>query len=301
MRNGDERYGIPQEMLRQDATPPQIALPQTNSVGQQAGTISFIAPTEFVFLPSKGKYYPQGHALHNKDSIEIKQMTAREEDILTNRSYIKKGVAIDKLLEALIVDKSIQLDDLLIGDKNALLLAVRISAYGLEYPVQIQCPSCETKCEHEFNLFDVLMQSKKDEVEEALEVLPEGVALTERGTFAFELPSTKWVVEVKALNGHDEKRVARMVEARKKLNQGSDASIIDQLKVSIVSISGVTDRATIEKAISMMPAKDSRYIRMMYPKIIPDVKFAQSFSCSECGDTNEMEVPLTAEFFWPKR
>jgi hypothetical protein len=301
MRNGDERFGMPEELQRQDATPPQIAFPvQNNSVGQQAVSLSFVAPTEFVSLPSKGKYYPQGHALCGKDAIEIKQMTAREEDILTNKSYIKKGIAVDRLLEALIVDKNIKLDDLLIGDKNAVILASRISAYGADYSVQVQCPSCGEKCDHEFNLFKVLTDSNLNEVDYELN-FPQDVAVSQNGTFMFRLPSTGWVVEVKPLNGHDEKRIARMTEMRKKLNQGSDSSIIDLLKVSIVSISGVTDRATIEKAIEAMPAKDSKYIRVIYPKIVPDVKFAQEFVCSECSETNELEVPLTAEFFWPKR
>ena len=93
-------------------------------------------PTEVVDLPSQGLLYPKDSPL-SSGTIEIKYMTAREEDILTSANLIKKGIVIDKLLEALIVDKSIKLDDMLLGDKNAILIASRILAYGKDYEVEV--------------------------------------------------------------------------------------------------------------------------------------------------------------------
>ena len=88
-------------------------------------------PTEVVDLPSKGKLYPPDSPLAS-GTIEMKYMTAKEEDILTNQNYIEKGIVIDKLLQALIVDKTIDYNELLVGDKNALLIAARILGYGKE-------------------------------------------------------------------------------------------------------------------------------------------------------------------------
>ena len=98
--------------------------PTTNS---NEGLMSFVVPTEFVELPSGGRYYPQGHPLHNQETIEIKHMTAREEDLLTSRALLKKGLALDRLLESVIIDKKIRASDLLVGDRNAILISTRIS------------------------------------------------------------------------------------------------------------------------------------------------------------------------------
>ena len=102
----------------------------------EAAPFSFVVPTEFVELPSEGRYYPEGHPLHNQETIEIKHMTAREEDLLTSRALLKKGVALERLLDSVIINKNIRAADLLVGDRNAILIAARISGYGPgEYPI----------------------------------------------------------------------------------------------------------------------------------------------------------------------
>ena len=105
-------------------------------------SLSYVTPTEFVELPSRGQFYPADHPLHGKDVIEMRYMTAKDEDILTSPALLKKGIAIDRLLQNLVVDNNINPNNLLIGDKNAILLAARISGYGEEYPVTLQCNSC---------------------------------------------------------------------------------------------------------------------------------------------------------------
>ena len=89
-------------------------------------------PTEIVDLPSKGHFYVQGHPL-SSGKVEIKYMTAKEEDILTSQNLIQQGTVIEKLLQSLIVDKSVKVDDMLIGDKNAIMGAARILGYGKDY------------------------------------------------------------------------------------------------------------------------------------------------------------------------
>jgi hypothetical protein len=115
---------------------------------------SFVVPTEFVELPSQGKFYPEGHPLRGARYIEIKQMTAKEEDILTSRTLLKKGVALDRVISNLIVDKRIDPDSLLVGDRNAIIIATRVSGYGNEYTTKVTCPNCATVQEYNFDLND---------------------------------------------------------------------------------------------------------------------------------------------------
>ena len=135
-RNNPERLGAPQ---------PDAPAPPPQTTNTQTDIFSFINPTEFVDLPSKGELYPEGHPAHGLDSIEIRHMTAKEEDILTSESLIKKGVALDRVVDSLIVDKRIKAANLLIGDKNALLIAARITGFGPDYGVKITCPVCITE------------------------------------------------------------------------------------------------------------------------------------------------------------
>lgn len=293
MRNLENRLGVSQELLRHTDVSTQASHgSQQNSVG----VISFIAPTEFVYLPSKGEYYPVGHPLRGKESVEIKQMTAKEEDILANKSYIKKGVAIDKLLESLIVDKSIDIDQMLVGDKNALLVAARVSGYGPEYTVGIVCPECQHKFDHEFNLADVLNTSTESSF-----ISSEEVKKTDNATFLVTLPASKLSVEFRLLTSTDEKELVKLMESRRKLNSPTEISIVEQLKTLIVSINGVTDRGQLDAAISNLPARDSRHLRVAVQNVTPNVDFSQEVQCPSCFAENRLEVPMTVEFFWPKR
>ena len=121
----------------QNSSPPQQAL-------QENPGFAFVVPTEFVELPSGGRFYPENHPLHGQSTIEIKQMTAKEEDILTSRTLLKNGVAIDRVIQSLITDKRVNSDSLLVGDRNAILIAARVSGYGNEYNTTVGCPACGT-------------------------------------------------------------------------------------------------------------------------------------------------------------
>ncbi len=114
-------------------------------------------PTEFVELPSQGKYYPARHPLHNKESVKVRQMTAKEEDILTSRTLLKKGIALDRLLTNIIVDKSIDPQALLVGDRNAIIISTRVSGYGSEYSTKVSCPSCGTAQPYVFDLHEAVI------------------------------------------------------------------------------------------------------------------------------------------------
>ena len=164
----------------------------------------FEIPVESVPLPSRGIIYPDDGIIHGCDTIDIKPMTAREEDILTSRAYIKSGTVLTKLLESCIIDKRIKPDTLISGDRNALLVSLRITGYGADYDVEVDCPECGTKSKQSFDLAD--LQIKRLEVEPV-----------ERGQNLFEvkLPVTKKNICVKFLTGSDERDMMITSERRK--------------------------------------------------------------------------------------
>ena len=199
-RNNDARVAA----RRQDSDPVPAATeqPQPASTG-----LTFVVPTEFVELPSRGDFYPKNHPLHEEGTIEIRHMTAKDEDILTSRTLLKKGIAIDRLLESIIVNKAIKADDLLVGDKNAIIISARQSAYGDEYVTKVTCPSCTSVVEHSFNLSEAI-QTYPDMSDESF-------TKTENGTFLIELPKTNVTVEVRLLSGKDEKWLAKAMEQKR--------------------------------------------------------------------------------------
>lgn len=285
MRNNEQRIGGINQNI-QDSTPIQQLTEQENNSLQ----LNYIAPTDVVELPSKGKFYPQGHPLHNKDIIEIRQMTAKEEDILTSRSMLKKGIALDKLIQSLLVDKSINPDLLTAEDRSAIIVSARINAYGPNYSTFVTCPSCSEKSKYSFNLLDKLPNYSEEEQEE--------FEVNERGNFYIDLPVSKWKVESRVLNGNDEKTLVRISEMKKKsLN---DSTLLDQVKMIVVSINEVTDRKLIEKAIDSLPASDIRFLRKEYENKVKGIDMRQNFVCPSCSSEAEIEVPLTADFFWFK-
>ena len=155
MRNNEERLGT----KHQNQSSPSSTTP-----------LEFVTPTSFVELPSEGQFYSEDHPLNNQKTLEIKEMTAKEEDILTSRALLQKGVAIDRLVSSLVVDKSIKPESLLIGDKNAILIQARIGAYGQKYKSQITCPSCGEKSNYGFDLTEI--EYVETELREGVERLP---------------------------------------------------------------------------------------------------------------------------------
>jgi|TARA_R110000796_G_scaffold54669_1_gene127693 hypothetical protein len=263
-------------------------------VASAAGSqFNWALPTEFVELPSKGKFYPPGHPLHNETTVEIKYMTAKEEDILTDRALLKKGVAIDRVLENLIIDQRVKLNDLLIGDKNAILVKARTTGYGSEYETRVVCPNCIEPSEHSFDLEGL----GHVDFENALE--QEEVEITESNTFRVTLPMSKVTLECRMLNGGDETSIAKKALRKDRKNEASK-TLTTQLGLMIVSVNGDKDNFTKAKFIAAMPARDSRYLRTIMEKVTPNVVMKQDFDCVECGTTSVLEVPLNADFFWPK-
>jgi len=287
-RNNEERTGP----AFTDSDPPSIQAPQVAS-NSNPNVFSFVTPTEFVDLPSKGKFYPEGHPLHNVAEVEIKHMTAKEEDILADQVLLKKGLAFDRLLQSIVVDKSIKIEDLLIGDKNAIMIAARSTGYGPDYDTKMICPVCLEHGRHTFNLDEAKVKH--------LEGLQDYEAtLTEKNTILFKTPKLGVLVECQFLNGLDEKKLTANANRRKKLNLPG-SGLIDQLKAIIVSVNNNSDRRYVESFIEKVPARDSMFIRKAYKHCTPDIEIKEDYACGACGAVTELSLPFTTDFFWPDK
>ena len=293
MSRNKDRSGFEDESTFFNEDPPPAAVTPNKEDTASGSGFSWSAPTQFVDLPSGGEFYPENHPLHKKETVEIKFMTAKEEDILTSRSLLKEGVAIDRLLQSVLVDKSINVNSLLVGDKNALIVAARVTGYGPEYETKVTCPSCS---ETENFSFDLAAGEKKD-ISSTLEDY--AAAKTEENTFIVQVPLTKANVEVRLLTGADEMKTFKESQrkAKRKLDQ---TTLTDQFKSFIVSVNGDDTPLTVRSFIQAMPARDSRHLRIFYSDITPNVDLNQIYECSSCGYSADMEVPLTADFFWPR-
>ena len=238
-------------------------------------------PTEVVELPSKGYFYFDGHPL-SSGTVEVKYMTAKEEDILTSQNLIQQGTVIDKLLEALIVDKSINLDDMLLGDKNAIMVASRVLAYGKDY---------------EFT-YDGVEQTVDLSILE-----PEKMDFSKftkgQNLFNFKLPNSEREITFKLLTGGDEKNIAAEVKAKEKVSKEQSFELTTRLKNMIISVDGKSDKTYINNFVdNEFLSIDSLAFREYLTSITPDVDMTTKVVDST-GKESEVTIPVTLRFFWP--
>ena len=238
-------------------------------------------PTEMVELPSKGYFYFEGHPL-SSGKVEIKYMTAKEEDILTSQTLIQQGTVIDKLLESLIVDKSIKIKDMLIGDKNAIMVASRILGYGKDYDIEYD------------GVKQTVDLSKLEPVDIDFSKITKG-----ENKFSYTLPSSKREITFKLLNSGDENKITEEVEARKKVSQSDTSELTTRLKYMITSVDGKTETAYINNFVqNEFLSLDSLAYRKHLATITPDVDMNMTVKDSN-GKEQVITVPITVRFFWP--
>ena len=243
-------------------------------------------PTEVVELPSKGYFYPKESPLAS-GKVEMKYMTAREEDILTSPNLLKQGIAIDKLLEALIVDKKINMNDLLIGDKNALIVAARILAYGKMYEFVTFDENGE-----EVNVTVDLTTLNDKEID--FTDLTEGV-----NEFSFTLPNSERTITLKFLTHKDEKELEREAVALKKVSSTLVKSMTSRMKRLITSVDRNSEQKFINNFVETeLLSVDSLELRKYLNSINPDVNMV-TMSTFPDGREEEVAVEITAQFFWP--
>jgi len=275
------------KVFQAPAVDPRI--PTTTAAAQVQKDFGIEIPVETVPLPSGGVVYNPKSSLYGRETVEIRAMTAREEDILTSRALLKKGTVISELIKSCLTDKSINPVDLLIGDRNALMTAIRITGYGAEYDAEVECNECSTKAPRQFNLGELPIRR--------LEIKPVQDGLN---VFEFLLPYSKKAVRFKFLTGRDEEEIVATGEKQKKLGLQGESGITTNLLYSIVSIDGVEDRAKIAGFVRMMPARDSLALRNYIRDNEPGIRMKQDVSCPSCGHTEEVSMPLGVNFLWPQ-
>lgn len=273
------------------ALPPGVdpRMPRQTAAEKMKADFGLDIPQEVVPLPSMGKVYSTDSKLYGLESVEIKAMTAKEEDILTSRALLKKGTVITELIKSCIIDRSIDPLQLLSGDRNALMIAIRITGYGPEYNSELECSECGIKSGHSFDLGSLPIKR--------LEIEP-----VQPGTnlFEYELPYSKKRVRFKFMTGRDEEEIMVMNEKQKKMALGTESNVTTNLLYAIASIDGVTDRAKIAAFVKNMPARDSLSLREYIRENEPGIIMRQDTVCDACGHTEEVSMPLGVTFLWPQ-
>jgi len=246
-------------------------------------------PTIKVNLPSQGHFYPSTSPL-SSGTIELHQVTARHEDILSNTNFLKKGIVLDEFLKSLIATPNVTLNDLLIGDKNSLFIESRKSAYGEIYSAKIKCPACETESTIDIDLNE-------------LQFKPIDLSGFSKGEnkFSYTLPNSGKTVTWSFLTHKDEADIDQELKALSKLGTNANtAEITTRLKYTIKSVDGATDKMTIKNFVdNFLIAKDSLALRRHIRESTPDMDLYFNFTCPACGHGERMMVPLGASFFWP--
>jgi len=247
-------------------------------------------PTEIIDLPSKGKVYSPESPL-SKGTIEIKYMTAREEDILASQNLIRKGVVLDKLFESVVVEEGVDINDICIGDKNAILLATRILGYGPQYSVEITDPFTGELQKTNIDLSKIQIK----EVDESL--------LNSENKYEFELPTAKKKIIFKLLTHKDEKDIQAEILALQRLSKDKDsvsADVSTRLRYMIQDVDGNSDRGFINNFVkNNLLARDTRAFRNYVSTISPDLDLKFNFTSDITGDTEALDIPLGAGFFYP--
>lgn len=236
-------------------------------------------PSEIVDLPSKGLLYPEDSPLKS-GTVEMKYMTAKEEDILTNQNYIEKGVVIDKLLQALIVTEGVEYNQLLIGDKNALLIAARILGYGKDY---------EFTYGNEKETIDLTLLDSKE--------IDESIYISGKNEFKFTTPATNRELTFKLLTHGDETKITQEVKGLQKINKDASPELSTRLKYMLLSVDGDSDRSNVRKFVdNEFLAIDSRAFRKHIDSISPDMNLK---FYPENGPAEGVSIPIGVTFLWP--
>ena len=241
-------------------------------------------PTEVLDLPSGGKIYPKESPL-SSGQITIKYMTAKEEDILASTNLIRKGIVLDKLFESIIVD-NVNPNDIIIGDKNAIVLATRLLVYGADYPISFY----SSKTGEQIDAVVDLSKVQTKEVDTSI--------FNNKNEFEFILPSNGKKITFKLLTHGDELAIQKDIDALEKLNKDSSFEITTRLRHMIKSVDGNNDISAISKFVNGMLAKDSKALRNYIKSISPDVDMVFTHIHAD-GETEVVPITMGVGFFWP--
>ena len=248
-------------------------------------------PTEIIDLPSKGLFYPEGSAL-TSGKVEMKYMTAREEDILTSANLIKQGVVLDKLFQSLIVTP-INYNDLLIGDKNAIMIAARILGYGKDYEVEIPDPSSPE--DKQKVIIDLTKIKEKEYDFDSI--------IPHQTEFEITLPVSKRLITFQLMTHGLEQKIRDEVKGNVKLikSTGVDKELSTRMKYVITSVDGNRQRPYINNFVdNEFYAQDARFVREEIKNRTPDMDMTFTFISNVTGEAQVLDIPMDVSFFWPR-
>ena len=247
---------------------------------------SFQFPTEIISLPSKGLVYAESNPL-SKGEVTIKLMTAKEEDIITNQNLIRKGLHLDKLLESVVVEPGVNINDLVLGDKNAILITSRILAFGTEYDVTINDPVDNEPASVTIDLSKI----KIKDIDES--------KLNRNNEYEFILPKSKTPIKFKLLTHGDEIAIAKDIEASEKTLKQSN-EITTRYRRIITEVNGTRDIGYISTYVTnQLLAADSKALRKHISEITPDLDLTFDYESLITGETEALRIPFGVDFFYP--
>lgn len=253
-----------------------------------------------VDLPSKGLYYSETHPLFKKEYIELKHVTGQEEAILTNKDYIKKGIVLDKFLQALFVDRRLIFPDvyneILLADKFAMLIDARKSAYSKDYKVEITCPACEKKLVHSFDLTKIKIRGGYEDFSQEEK---DKFTRLNHNCFRMKLPACELNVSIKLSSVKEE---VAIFNKAKKLAKTDSLTFKDQYIDQLIDIEGNSSTEAKEYFLDKAPAIDLLYLRVQSEKLNPETELTQDFVCSnsKCEHIEkDYDVPITQNFLFP--
>jgi hypothetical protein len=257
-----------------------------SQVKPKSSSVEFEVPFDVIKLPSGGKVY-KGTTLEGRDSLEVQYLTATQEDIMTSPNLIDSGRMLDVLLRSVVRDKSVNTDELTISDRNTIVVWLRATGYGAEYPAIIKCENCGQNHKNEFDLNN--LETRELEVEPS-----------ESGLFEFMLPVSKKVVKFRFMTCADENELENKVKSRNKALGGAvDATMSMRVAQQIQEVDGQTSDEYIYRFVSTLLSADSRAFRKYSASIEPGLDMEQDSECPSCGHVAKEVIPIRANFFWP--
>lgn len=265
-----------------------ITRPSVNSPVPPSQKIESKFPTEVINLPSKGWFYPLDNPL-SSGTLELKMMTAREEDILMSKNLIQKEIVLEKLLESVIINKSIVSDDMLICDRNAAFHAIRRLAYGDEYNALVTCGRCGKESSVNIDL------GKMDNKPFDFDSYKKG-----ENNFTFTFPKCKAVITYKILNKKDEDKIKQELTGLLKISKDFTREVTTRLSHVITGVNGNSETVVIRRFVNdELPSIDSLAFRKQMRENMPDLDTTFQFECAHCGLERKEEMPMGISFFWP--
>jgi len=275
-------------MSNQEVTPDHGQIMRQNVMKDEFG---WEVPIESIPIPTKGVIYDPNSTLYNTSTLQIRSMTAREEDILASPAFHKEGTALTHLIQSCLIDKSVNCEEMISGDRMALMIGIRVTGYGPEYHASSNCQSCGKNNDFVVDLTTIPIKR--------LSITPIEAGKNE---FQFTLPVTKKKVNFKYVTAKEEREKNIASRNIQKVTGSSISNIITSfLENSIVSVDDVRDRMKIKHFVMNMPAFDSKALRKFILENEPGMDMKRSFECKNCGHHNETTMPMTSEFFWPTK